>query len=61
MSVAETFWNSKVGQRFYGLKTIDVSSLSWRELRAKAKELGIENYTRMKRPELEKVVKNELK
>ena len=47
-------FESNLAKVFWGKKE---PKLSWVELRRKARELGIPNYTKMKRKELERAIK----
>lgn len=59
MGLAKNFWKSKTKEGFYKSKP-DVSSMTWHELRGRAKDLGIQ-FKDMKRPELEQAVLDAIK
>ena len=59
MSVAETFWNAPTRKRFYGVRgKPSVDTMTWHEIRAEAKAMNIDGYTKMKRAELEEAILN---
>jgi len=50
----DSFWNRTAKDNFVNPKP--KVELTWSELRAKAKELKVDGYTKMKRPELEEAL-----